>query len=104
MNPVQIQDFKLQGVIVDVPAAEVPQDKWTGASNVFFDDGGTHRAGGVASFADTAPEVAAHIRPLRTELTYFWIYAGLGGVFVFDGLIHHNITPAVYTGSSSPAD
>ena len=103
MNPVQNQDFKLAGVVVDVPAAEVPQDKWSGASNVYFDDHGTKRIGGLVDFADTTPIVAAHIMPLPTELTYFWIYMGLGGVFVFDGLIHHDITPAVFTGDSDPA-
>lgn len=83
------------GIVTDHPPEEVALDKWTGGSNVQFQDQAMVRAGGYEAFADillgTGPMFAMNV---IVGPNSYWIYCTAKDVYVTDGVSHHNITPA----------
>lgn len=87
--------FKHSGIVLDLPPEEVPVGNWTGGENVQFQDAATRRVGGYARYADpllgTGPQFALNV--INGENSY-WIYCTIDGVYVTDGALHWDITPA----------
>lgn len=88
-------NFKHWGLIADQPPEEVPPDKWTGLSNIQFQERSTNRVSGYEPFADpplgTGPIFALNV---IFGADTFWVYCTASHVYVTDGATHHDITPA----------
>jgi hypothetical protein len=87
--------FKHSGIVLDLPPEEVAIQNWTGGENVQFQDTATRRVGGYARYADpllgTGPQFVLSV--INGENAY-WVYCTISGVFVTDGALHWDITPA----------
>jgi len=82
------------GIVTDIPPEEVSPDRWTGGSNVQFQEQASRRCGGYEKFADPllpgGPLFALNV--IFGAVTY-WIYCSDTGVFITDGSLHWDITP-----------
>lgn len=85
---------KHHGIVTDLPAEEVAPENWTGGSNIQFQDLATRRVGGYEPYA--APLNAAPIFAIQITIAGVanWIYCTTDHVFVTDGALHTDITPA----------
>jgi hypothetical protein len=87
--------FKHSGIVLDLPPEEVSPEHWTGGENVQFQDAATRRVGGYAPYASpvlgAGPMFALNV--INGENS-FWIYCTVAGVYVTDGALHWDITPA----------
>ncbi len=93
----QVVQFKPQGVVWDLPAHEVGDDKYTDARNIRFDNGSAVRFNG---FTDQGPQnlfasdfIGGALRPV--DESPLWLYAGEDGIGVTDGVNNFDITPAI---------
>ena len=95
MKSPQYIQMKHAGIVLDLPAEEVPITNWTGGENVQFQDDSTRRVGGYSKFKDlllgTGPLFALNV--LSGPISY-WIYCTASGVYVTDGETVWSITPA----------
>ena len=83
------------GIVTDHPPEEVDPTKWTAGQNIQFQDQATVRVSGYEAFAGapsgTGPYFAMHV---LVGPNSYWIYCTANKVFVTDGTLHFDITPA----------
>jgi hypothetical protein len=81
-NPGQI------GIIRDMNPHELPPNAWSDGLNVRFDDGYAIRSEGedLISTAEVSSEdkLVYYLTPVRTDSTYYWVYAGKREAWVTD--------------------
>lgn len=92
MPDIDINDLATIGAVSDTPSYMLPPEAWTTALNVRAINGGIEGLGGWSQVFGT-PAVAPHFAmPISTTAAFFWIYASLSKIYVFDGATHTNIT------------
>lgn len=80
------------GVVQDVLPHELPLNAWSGGRNVRFFDGFVEKFLGHTQVFG-APSVAPYfLLPAVSGTSFFWLYAGLTKVYVWNGSAHTNIT------------
>lgn len=80
------------GVIIDLPAHELPEGAWSASQNIRFREGSATKFTG-HQVAYDPPTVAPYwLLPVQTTTTYYWLYAGLAKVYAADGTSHYNLT------------
>lgn len=100
MQSPTLEQYKHSGIIIDLPPEQTPPGFWTGGSNVQFYEGSSWRTGGVSEFTSTAsPPIFTVGLPLVD--TVWWVYCTTTAVYVTDGILTHNITPAGLTASEA---
>lgn len=89
------ETLELHGSAPDLIPADAPAVVWNQTNNIYFKDGETRRVAG------DFPTMGTPLTEPRTICFYtaangtpYWVYAGAGGIFVTDGVLHTNITPA----------
>lgn len=90
------------GLTTDLKPHQLPPNAWTGMSNVRCSNGQITPFYGYSDF--TTPSVVPYyLLPVAAGANYFWIYAGLDYVYIFNGSTHTDITRAagVYTGTAT---
>lgn len=81
----------------DVIAPDLGPTFWSDAGNIYFRNGETRRVpGDRVIFGTPSTEPQAMVFYTSADGTPLWVYAGTGGVFVWDGFTHRNITPTGY--------
>ena len=81
------------GIVTDRLCTELPFNAWSGGKNVRFKDGYAEKILGESEFL-TPSVVPYWLLPVGTPSSYFWLYAGLAKVFVWDGTNHTDLTRA----------
>ena len=103
--PSNVQQLKMTGLAVDLPAYQYPPDVWTSAKNVEMFEGFPRRARG---FARVMGDTLTLPRFLQNNLqggVSLWLYGGDTLLGVTDGNVHLDITGALVfdsTGATSP--
>ena len=93
----QLARFQPYGIQPDLVAAIQPPNVWTRAVDVVFREGAAERVRGdqqVYGVPLFPPEWSLFTRD--ADEAPVWIYAAAGGVGMFDGAVHTDITPAIY--------
>jgi len=81
------------GIINDSPPEELPLNAWSNGRNVRMKDMAVEKFLGHFPMAGTLPIAPYHLLPTKQSLTtYYWIYAGLTKVYVWNGATHTNLT------------
>jgi hypothetical protein len=79
------------GVIKDKKPHELPLEAWSSAQNVRFTDNYVEKFRGEELW-QTPSIVPYWAMAVQQPLAYYWLYAGLAKVYVFNGATHTNIT------------
>lgn len=104
MPRVSIHNVGSIGIVRDVADHLLPPEAWSDGRNVRFDDDKAVKFGGHATAFGT-PTVAPYwLLPVRSPAEFFWLYAGLAKVYVYDGSVHTDITRASGGDYSATAD
>jgi hypothetical protein len=101
---IEIDDIAKIGSVVDTPSYMLPPEAWTQALNMRVVDGGMESLLGWSQVFGT-PLAAPHFSmPISTSAAFFWMYASLNKIMVFDGTTHSDITRAggPYTANDTP--
>lgn len=80
------------GVIADLQPHELPLNAWSAARNVRFREGFVEKFLGETPVFDPPTITPYFLLPVQAATAYWWIYAGLLKVYVFQGGTHSNIT------------
>ena len=94
MNTLQ---FKPDGIIRDIPAQELPADKWSYGENMVNQNGTMKVAAGYRTFAGTPLFPPQYLLTRQNPGGFSWVYPGETGIGVTDGVNHFDITPASFT-------
>ena len=104
MNPVY-ERIDLNGIVLDLPPEEVPEDSWTDGINVHFKDTSVERVGGYDNYAEPLPdfpnEKPRFLLPVVSGDIAYWMYCTDTEVYVTDGSTHYHLTKAI-TLSAAP--
>ena len=86
--------YRPLGLVLDIPAENVAPEFYTSAENFNFSDLSATRSLGYDDL--TGPPLFKPLRLhwIRYGTVDYWVYAGPGGVGVWNGAAHVNITPA----------
>ncbi len=97
-----ITDIGSIGIINDVSPEKLPLQAWSAGSNVRFRENTVRKAKGWSVPIGTPTVVPYWLLPYRTATDSYWVYAGLGKVYVTDGTTHTDITKTAttYTGTA----
>jgi hypothetical protein len=82
------------GFVADQPAQELPLSAWSDAQNFRFRDGRAERVRGPLQVFDDPTVTPYYVTPYQQGESFYWIHAGLAKVFVDDGSLRTEITPA----------
>lgn len=92
MPDIDINDVAMIGAVSDTPGYMLPPEAWSIALNMRMVDGGVEGLLGWSQVFGT-PLFAPHFAmPISTNAAFFWLYASLTKIGVFDGATHTNIT------------
>lgn len=92
MAIIPVNNLGQYGVIADIASHELPLNAWTFARNVVMRDGFAEKVKGYHP-PFTKPDIAPYfLLPVAVPGAYYWIYAGLRKVKVWDEEAHHNLT------------
>lgn len=92
MPIVPIENVGRAGLVLDIPAAQLPPEAWTSVLNMRFQDGKVFKSPGNALVYDP-PSIAPHsLLYWNTTGGPTWIYAGTTTVYTVSGVTHTNIT------------
>jgi hypothetical protein len=106
---IQLDSFEQEGIILDVPAHELPLNAFSAGNNVRLCDESLQRSlGSKEVFA--APSVAPfHIMHWQDISTVFWFYASASNLYITDGTTQRVVTrgtaaasPVTYSGGTHP--
>lgn len=98
---ISVDDVGSIGIISDMSPERLPPQAWSAGHNVRFRENTVRKAKGWSEPVGT-PSVAPYwLLPYRTATDSFWIYAGLGAVYVTDGTTHTDITKTLTTYSAT---
>ena len=95
MPSVDIHDVGAIGIVRDVADHLLPENAWSDGRNVRFDDDKAEKFGGHGAVFGTPTAAPYWLLPVRSPAEFFWIYAGLAKVYVYDGSSHSDITRSV---------
>ena len=91
-----LKNLTQYGVIDDVPAHELPENAFSSAQNIVFQDGRVKKAKGWAQVFGTNPVEPYWGLPFNNQTSLFWVYAGAAKIYATDmGGTHTNITRQV---------
>ena len=92
------------GIIRDTRPDALPLNAWSEGRNVRMYEGAVEKFLG-HSEPFGSPTVAPYwVMPIQTTSTVYWIYAGLGKVYLYDGVTHTDITRTSGGDYSATAD
>lgn len=89
-----IQFAGQHGIISDRQPHELPLNAWSAGRNIRMKDGYVEKFLGHQAMFGTPTIVPYWLLPVAAPSAYFWIYAGLTKVYVWDGGTHTDITRA----------
>ena len=79
------------GVVHDIPGYELPPEAWTGARNVRFINDAVIRSFGIEPILGDASVAPYWLIPAFTPADAFYVYGGIGTLYVTDGTTHDAI-------------
>lgn len=87
-----IGELGSHGILNDPPPDVLALNAWNDGRNVRMKDGAVEKF--LGDYLVTTPSIAPyHLLPTKRDLTtYYWLYAGLTKVYVWDGTTHFNLT------------
>lgn len=92
MPLLQYNQLGQYGIITGLPASDLPANSFTAGQNVRMSNGSVYKSLGHTSVFGT-PSVAPYwLLPVQRQTEYYWVYAGLTKVYVWNGSVHTNIT------------
>jgi hypothetical protein len=91
-----------RGVAADLPANEVGEDFYTGASNVHFREGFAGRVLGSRAAYGTLPVDVLHMLNARIGTTNFWLFFGADEIHANETSNTTDVTGAALTSASAP--
>ena len=95
MPTISVNAVGQYGVMRDMQPHELPLNAWSDSRNMHFVNGYAEKILGHSQVFNT-PSIAPYfLLPVEGSSTYFWVYAGLAAVYVWDGGVHTNLTRAV---------
>lgn len=91
--PLPLLKLRPYGAIYDLPAQQVPPDKYTLAANVRFQEGAVERGQGALEVSPAAPHVPEKLVYTWDASNDYWLYPGADQISVWNGVLHTDITP-----------
>lgn len=104
MTLVPVDKVGSVGIVTDVNAHMLPPEAWTSGGNVRFIDGRVQKFLGNKEVAATPLVAPYFLLPVPTPSTYFWLYAGLNKISVYNGSTHTDLTRTVGGDYAATAD
>lgn len=98
---IPVNDIGSIGIISDVSPEKLPLQAWSTGQNVRFRENTVRKAKGWSEPIGTPTVVPYWLLPYRTATDSYWVYAGLGKVYVTDGTTHTDITKTATTYSAT---
>jgi hypothetical protein len=98
MAIVKVPNVGQAGIVLDLPAHELPINAWSGGLNVRFRDNCAERFKGQTQIFTSTSVSPYHIAPYQANGKRFWVHAGLSAVYADDGTTRTNITGTAPTG------
>ncbi len=95
-------ELRAQGIVNDLPFAQVPPEFFTAGINVELDPAGMRRSGGLAPVFGAPLFAPEHIAYNKDANLFYWLYASSSGIGVTDGVNHFDVTPTPPPGSTYP--
>lgn len=86
------------GLVADQPAQEIPDNAFSGVSNMRFRDGSAVRFTGHRAIFDATSVVPYSLATFGSATARFWIHSGLASTFADDGTTRTDITGTSLTG------
>jgi hypothetical protein len=90
------------GINVDIPAAEVPMDEFTGGQNVQFRNGSAVRSDGWGRIFPTPNFPPQHLINASYQGVNYWINCGETGIEITDSTTWTDITPPGFIAATEP--
>jgi len=94
---IPIDNLGSVGIITDMSPEQLPLAGWSSGNNIRFREQTARKAKGWTEPIGTPTVVPYHVMPYRTTTDSYWVYAGLGKVYVSDGTTHTDITKTATT-------
>ena len=85
--------LKLNGIIYDTPAYDLPMDVWSEGQNIRFTDGSAEKFEGDSEVFGTLLNAPDWFIPVGYGVNYYWVYANQTAIAVTDMASHFDITP-----------
>jgi len=85
------------GVIRDLPYYDLPQDAWSDAQNIRFQDGRIEKMAGESEVFEGSVSVMGSpywLLPVQTDTSFFWLYPGSATAWATDGDAHAALNSA----------
>ena len=83
------------GINTDVDPAEAGDEVYSWAENIVFHDGRAERIGGLTNIFPGVLTPPKFLIETERGNKIFWVYAGEENIGVWDGILHHDLTPVI---------